>query len=347
MNLVNFRLRNLLVGILAILIVGTCVENVLAQGRSVIQGFVFDKNRNALIDVDVELLNEYYQLRQRARTDASGRYEFQGLADGYYTVRVLPFRYDLEDSEQQTEIRTIDATGRGGGIEYKSLDFYLSPKKGGLAEAEAAVIFAQDVPEDARNAYKQAIKDLAEKRQQEGIDGLVKAITIYPEYFDALYRMGKDLYFLGKYDEAWRYLLKASEANPKSPYSFYYMGYSFYKLGKDFYKPAITSLKRASELAPGSMQVVFALGKVERSAGRFDEAEKHLLLAKKLAEKPVAEVQKELVDLYEKDLKKFNEAANELEDYIKAGKISPEEKKKLKEIIENWRNMAKTQNDKS
>ncbi|MEZ5427548.1 MAG: carboxypeptidase regulatory-like domain-containing protein [Pyrinomonadaceae bacterium] len=310
---------------------------------STIAGFVYDKQRNPLPEVDMELLNEYYQLRGRTKTDGAGRYEFQGLADGNYTVRALPFRYDLEDQEWLVEINSFNVRGAGQGNVYQPQDFYLSPRKGGIAEAELGIIFAQTVPEEAKNAYKQAIKDLAEKRNQEGINGLFEAIKIFPEYFDALYRMGKELCFLGKYNEAWQYLLKSTEVNPKYGPAFFYMGYCFHKLGKDYNKVAIRSLTQASILNPGSMRIFFTLGMVERSAGKFEDAEKHLLQAKKLAEKPVAEIQKELVQLYSEDMKKYKEAADELELYMKTGKMSDEEQKSTRALIQRLRDKAKAQ----
>lgn len=279
---------------------------------------------------------------QRTKTDGVGRYEFMGLSDGRFTVKALPFRYDLDDQEWQVEIVSINVRGgQGNTSEYR--DFYLSPKKGGIAEAEIGVIFAQSVPKAAENTYRQAIKDLAEKRQQEGIDGLFRAIRAYPDYFDALYRMGKELYILGKYNEAWPYLLKSTEVNPKNGPSFYYMGYCFHKLGKEYEKAAITSLTEASRLIPNSMPVFYVLGKVERSAGKFNDAETHLLKAKKLADGPIAEIQKELSQLYGNDLKKYKEAADELELYLKAGKMSDADQKAAKALIQSLREKAKAQ----
>ena len=54
----------------------------------------------------------------------------------------------------------------------------------------------------------------------------------------------------------------------------------------------------------------------------------------------------ELAQLYSTDLKKYNEAADELETYIKSTKPDEAETKKWKKIISDLREKAKTQSSK-
>lgn len=312
-----------------------------AHARSSISGLVLDKLRNPLIDVDVELLNDFYQQIRRSRTDGSGRYTFDGLTDGRYSVRVLPFRYDLEDQTQPIEIVTVDIRG-DQGTSFNILDFILLPKKGGLAEAELGVVFGQNIPPDAKKAYDAAMVDFTAKRTNDGIMGLNKAIGLFPEYYLALHRLGKELYVLKKYQEAVPFLFKAAEVNPKSAASFYYLGSSLNNMGKEYTKAALASLNQSYILAPGSAQVAYMLGKVERTSGDFVSAEKHLLLAKKLSKISVPEIHKELAQLYANDMKKFNEAAAELETYLKNSKPNEAETTQIKKIISDLREKAKT-----
>lgn len=309
---------------------------------STISGFVYGVNQTPLVDVDIELLNENYQARGRTRTEGSGRYEFNGLADGNYFIRAMPFRYNYQDLTVRVTIITFNVRGEGLGNSFVTQDFYLQPKKGGIAEYELGVIFVQEIPKDARQAFNSADKAFLGKRSQEGVDELFNAIKIFPEYYDALYRMGKELYILEKYKDAWQFLLKATEVNPKSGPAFYYLGECFDRLGDGYQKAAITSLTHASTLIPNMPQVFYTLGKVERSVGKFKEAEEHLLKAKKLAKEPVAQIQKELAQLYGNDLKKYKEAADELELYLKAGKLTKEEEQQTKKLIESLRNKAQT-----
>jgi tetratricopeptide (TPR) repeat protein len=313
-----------------------------AFGVSTIQGTVYDKQRNPLVEMEVELLNDYYQTQSRSRTDGSGRYSFNGLKDGRYTVRVFAFRYDLEDQEIPIEINTQNIRG-GEGTGYFQQDFYLSPKKGGLAETEIGVVFAQEIPPDAKKIYEKAVKDLSGKRINEGIMGLNDAVKIFPKYYLALHRIGRELFIMKKYTDAVPFLLKAVEINPKSGTSFYYLGYSLHNIGKDYSKAAITTLNQALILAPSSTQVLYVLGKVERSGGKYQDAEKHLLQAKKLSKVGVPEIHKELAQLYADNLKKYKEAADELELYLKVSKLDDAGSQQTRKIISGLREKAKSQ----
>lgn len=333
--------KTLLFGILFVAVTFSFSQNVSA---STITGVVYDNHRNPLAEVDVELLNDYYQQVNRTQTDGSGRYQFGGLSDGRYTVRVLPFRYDLTDQSHPLEINTVNVRG-GQGNTYLTEDFYLTPKKGSLAAAELGVIFAQEIPTGARKSYEQALKDFSKSRNDEGINGLREAVKTFPTYYLALNELGKRLTIKGDYGEAAPVLLKAVEVNPQSPTTLYYLGLSLHKL--NYNKPAITALTQAYILAPASVQVLYVLGKAERLEGKYDNAEKHLLQAKKLSKVSVPEIHKELVQLYANDMKKYNEAADELELYMKSGKLSAEEEKKTKKIITDLREKAKTSPSKS
>ena len=68
-----------------------------ALAANTVSGVVYDNKNNPLMDVDVELLDELGAYKQHQRTDSTGRYGFSGLAEGRFTVRVMPFRYDFEE----------------------------------------------------------------------------------------------------------------------------------------------------------------------------------------------------------------------------------------------------------
>jgi Flp pilus assembly protein TadD len=314
-----------------------------------IQGIVYDKQRNYLADVDVELLNDYYQMIQRTRTDGSGRYNFDGLGDGRYTIRVLAFRYDFEDQEIPLEIYTqaIQSSANGSQIVQGTgtfiQDFYLLPKKGGLRDAELGVVFAQEIPKEAKAAYDAAIEDFSKKRDDAGFENLKKALRIFPTYYNVLHRFGLELFIRKQYLEAAQAFMEAVKVNDKSPTSFYYLGYSFFNMGEKYYKAALTSVNQAYIQAPASPQVLLLYGRVSRAAGKFTDAEKYLLQAKKVVAGKSPEILWELALLYGNNMQKYNQAADELELYIKASKLNDQEKETTRKLIAEFRNKAKTQ----
>ena len=309
---------------------------------SSISGVVYDKQSNALSDVDVELLDDLYRQRPdgRRKTDGAGRYQFDGLPDGYYTVRVMPFRYDLIDQSQSVEIVTMTVRGQGIGNGTFYADFYLLPKKGGLKDAELSVVFAQEVPKEAKAAYDQAVDDFSKKKVEEGFAGLKKSLEIFPTYYLALHRYGLELFARKQYLEAAGVLMEAIKVNEKNPTDFYYMGLAFFNLGEKYRKAAYSATNQAFILAPGSPQVLLLIGQIERLSGKFPEAEKHLLQAKKLSTSQNPDIHWELALLFGKDLQRYKEAADELELYLKVSKVSGEKEKQTRKLIADFRNKA-------
>lgn len=309
---------------------------------SSVSGFVYAKaSRLGLADIDVELLNENHQTRNRTKTDSSGRYTFGGLTDGRYFVRVMAFRYDFEDQEADVLIDTLTINGSGQGNALIIQDFYMTPKRGSLAETELGVVFAQEVPQAAKKLFDSAVNDLSKGRPDEGISELRQAIAAFPNYYAAIHRLGMEMFSRKEYGEAAQLFMKASSINEKSATSLYYVGYALHNLGPQFNKSAIVALESALEKASASVQVAYLLGKIQRVEGDFTNSEKHLLLAKKLSRSPVPEIHSELAQLYANDLKKFDAAADELELYLKASKLPSEEEKKTKKVISDLRAKAK------
>lgn len=314
-----------------------------ANAANTIGGFIFDKVGTPLSDIDVELLDEYHRIAKngtaRMKTDGSGRYEFNDLNEGWYTVRVYAFRYDLDDAEQTIEIKSVSALPGQPGSSYNPLDFHLRPRKGGIKELELGVVFTQDVPRAAESAFKQAVEDLKNKRNDEGFNGLKKAINLYPNYFAALMKFGAELLVRGQFFPAAQTYLKAGQVNPKAAVTYYYAGYALQKSGPAFNKSAHTALEEALRLAPGNVLILLRIADVERKLGLKAEAEAHLLTAKKAAAGKYPDVNMSLAELYN-DLKRYKDAADELEAFLRASKLSDPEVEKTKKLIADLRAKA-------
>ncbi|MCS6874677.1 MAG: carboxypeptidase regulatory-like domain-containing protein [Pyrinomonadaceae bacterium] len=307
-----------------------------AHAAGNLSGFITDKKGRGLPDIDVELLDEFQRsfYNRRTKTDAAGAYHFFNLPDGIYYVKALGYKYDLEDQTQMIEIYTRNVRG-GEGFGVFTLDFVLLPRKGSIEEAEAKVIFAQEVPSEARKKYEKAMEALKKRQRDVAITNLFEALQIFPNYLLALQQIGQEMFFLKKYKEAAGYFLKAIEVNPKSTFSLYYLGYSLHMLGKEYNKSALTALYEAYKMAPSSVQILYLLGKIEREKQNYQKAEEHLLKAKKLSKQTYPEIQKELVQLYANDLRKYKEAAEELELYLNSAGLTKEERMQGEKVVKD------------
>ncbi len=307
---------------------------------STIMGIVYDHQMNALPDVDVELEGNTGTFRNHIRTDSTGRYQFSGLGNGYFTVRVMPFRYDYEEQSQTIYIQTISVAG-GRTNDTIIQDFHLAPRKGSLIEYEAKVVFAQEVPNEAKKAYEKAVAAFSKKQTEEGIARLNDAIAKFPSYFEALFQLGKIYFFRGEYAESARLLVKAADINNKSAMSFFLLGDSLRRLG--YNKAALIALGQAYTMIPSSAQLLLSLGTVERLEGKYTEAEQHLKQARKFSRNENPEIHWQLAHLYGLNLKRYSEAADEFETFLKA-RPDAKDAEKIKKLIKEFREKAKTSN---
>lgn len=297
---------------------------------NLVTGVVYDNRNNPLTDVDVELLSDLGSFLQHTRTDSAGRYSFFRIADGRYSVRVTPFKYDFQPMTRELVFSSFSLTGAPGSTT-EIVDFYLLPKRDGIAAAESRVVFAQEVPESALKAFDRARAAQKSNNTALQLAELQAAVKLFPVYFDALFALGE--YFLIRRDfgKSANYFLRAADVNANSPRSFYFLGYSLYSLGMN--AAALAALERAMILSPASIQTLLLVSSAEIADKRYLDAEKHLLRVKKLSSPPNPEVHWQLSRLYAIHFNKFKEAADELESYIDAlpKATTPEELKKLED----------------
>lgn len=316
-----------------------CFCSILSQGigqpgRSTISGMVADSQRNPIQFVPVELMNELNSVIQRTKTDGSGRYFFRALNSGRYVVRVLPLGTNFEEQTQDTEIAGVGFDGRPLADNVQA-DFRLVARRSSRDVIEVkGVIFAQDVPPDARKLYEAAIDDLDNNKVAEAVTGLENTIGIFPSYYLALVRLGLVQIDQRKFEIAKGHFTKAVEINPRSFAGWYGLSYAAYSLNDTV--SAITAAEKALDLDKSSVNTLFLMGMSQRRLKKYDEAEKSLLQAKKLDNGKTPDISWNLALLYAHNLKRFKDAANELETYLK---INPEvpNKESIKKLIKQFR----------
>lgn len=278
-----------------------------------IEGMVWSPYRQPVSDVYVELQTEHYSTISRVRTNSSGRFSFTVTRQGNYNVRVLASGTNYLDAIEPVEIVTMTRTASDNVY----LDIYLKFDKrkvdsgvSGITEA----VFVQEVPEEARKLYKSGVKSLGDN-DDKGFDEIERALKIFPDYYEALNTIGREYVQRKEYRKSLPYLIKSIDTNQRSFSSFYALAYACYQLNHR--REASEAARAATILQPNSINAQLLYGTVLRIDGSYEKAEKALLQAKSLNKNnSVAEIYWQLALLYNK-LGRNQEAAIELETYLK------------------------------
>jgi tetratricopeptide (TPR) repeat protein len=313
------------------------------QGRNAISVTVFSPTRQSLADINVELLDDVNALIGRGRTNSAGRFTFNGLGNGRFKVRVLPYGTDYLEETHEVVLANVSAT-QGSGADQQEILIYLRYNERasfGPFAAGPAVVFVQEAPKEAKKLYQQGVEYLREKKEKEGLESLKKALEIFPNYYLALDRLGGEYAMRGasnrSYFEAALILLsKAFEVNPRSTSSAFGLGWTQYHLGMT--DQAIETLRQATTLYGKSVDCWIWYGKALKRGAKPEQAEAAFKKADELAKGKSSEAHWQLAGLYSEQ-KRYKEAADALELFLKVQpKVADAEK--IKTLIKQLRDKA-------
>lgn len=312
------------------------------QFGNTISGYVFGSQRQPISDATVELLDDYSRSIGRTRTNAAGRYIFSRMSSGRFRVKVLSLGIDYEEQEQEIEIQNISSSDGAGrvttsGYDNVQRDFYLRQRKNNQQPSRSESLFVQEIPAQAKETYKKAIELLDSENKEQGLKNLKSAIEIFPDYYDALELLGSEYVKLQHFVPAQILLQKAVQVNPRGFKSWYGLAYSLYSQNK--INEAIEAVQKANSLNQFSVESQLLTGVLFRKAGRYEEAEKQLKKAKDLSKGSVSEVHWQLALLYGNNLKRYREAADELELFLKA-KPNSKDTESIKKLIKEFKDKA-------
>lgn len=292
-----------------------------------ISGHVSD-GRDAIPNLQVELLNDMDSVIQRTKTDSSGLFQFRRLSTGIFQIRIQTYGTSYVGQTKRVQLERTRSS--------EQVDFVLGNQTSSISSTAGAV-FLQEVPELARKEFERG-SDLLQKSVQhsEGLVALKKAVEIFPNYFAALELLGTEYVKLQQYELAVPVLTKAVEINRRAYQSLYALSVAQHSL-KDL-PAAVESMRRAITLNQGSVNANLWMGMLLRQSNKLDEAETHLRKADKLAESKNPDAHWQLALLYNQ-VKRYREAADELELFLK---IQPDSKdtELIKKLIQRFRQQS-------
>jgi Tfp pilus assembly protein PilF len=308
------------------LLLGLILSPFLLQGSFAILGSVRVSGGGTGGAVRVSLLNDNYQTLRTILVDSSGRFQFRGLRQGVFHVRVESTDSEFEAQTQRIEFQASSGRGGSGGEEVFPVDFVLRRKKRLVQPAApAGVVFAQTVPEAARAEYERGLNKVKDNKSAQGIPFLKKAIEIFPDYYLALELLGSEYVKAGNHSDAVPLLTRALELNDTAPKSLYALGVATLKLNQT--SDAIKWLQKAVAQDGDNVNAHLMLGIAHGRVGQLGEAESSLKRAYRLGAEKIPDVHLYLAGIYDKQ-KKYGEAVRELELLLKEGKDLDESKVK-------------------
>ena len=320
-------------------VAGVLTASPVAQNRNAIEGQVTTPDRRGLASLPVFLLNDAYGQKAQTYTDGSGRYYFRNLSAGNYYVQVEPGGTGYARQTQRVEVNPYAPAG--GGSEIFRVDIVLKSettnRPGGshpeLTPGANLVVFAQDVPSAAREAYQRGEQSLSKNDLKTAEINLVRAIELFPDYYEALELLGSEYVKHDFFDSALPLLNHAVEINRNAWHSYYGLGVSLIELGKR--TEGLDALRRAVRINPRSVNAAMRLGlELEKDERFADEAIEQLTNVTRLAGKRLPDAYLALASLYSKK-KQYREAADALEEYLRfaTGTIQREDiKRKIQDL---------------
>ena len=292
-----------------------------------ISGHVSD-GRGAIPNLQVELLNDMDSVIQRTKTDSSGLFAFRRLSTGIFQVRVQTYGTSYIGQVKRVQLERTRA--------FEQVDFVLVSNQTSSISPTGGAVFVQEVPEQARREFDRGSDLLKNERRKEGLAALRKAVEMFPSYFAALELLGMEYVKQQEYEPAIDVLTKAVEVNRRAYQSLY--GLSVAQQSLKQLPQAVESMRRAITLNPGSVNANLWMGMLLRQSAKLDEAETYLKQAVKLSESKSPDAHWQLALLFN-DLKRYREAADELEVFLK---VQPDSKdtELIKKLIQRLRQNA-------
>lgn len=349
--LTPIRLRRLIHGLLVAtgLLVTVCSTTARAQvggidsdpgdpgtgGKSTIQGTIFLPGGQRL-DRRVKVkLTGLANVEQFQISDDSGAFSFRRLRGGTYTV-IIDAGGEFEIARENVDI--IEPPRRRGESGVTIPVYITLQPKGSNSSGTPGTVDARapNLPDAAKDLYKQAMESARSGDRKKAIEELNKALEIYPNFMSALTELGVQHMALKQWDKATDALRKAIKISPDA--FFPHLNYGIVLVQLKNYKDATSELRFAVQKDGTSAVAHFYFGRALINVGQYDAAENALRQTITIGGDEAIEAHRYLGAVYIEKRDSVR-AADELDTYLK---LAPNAKdaERIRAIIKDLRAQA-------
>lgn len=235
-----------------------------------VSGIVQDVRNTPMHDVRVELTDGNGSVVTAAYTNAGGGFEFSRVAPGIYTV--------VASAGVTQASERVEASAVGGGV---VLHMPTDSRPTDGIQNNSVSVAQLKIPDKARDELRKAQSAMQKEKTDDAAKHLEKALSIAPNYADALTMRAVLALDQNKVDAAVTDLESAIKADPNLAMAYLVMGSALNRQSK--FDDAIRTLQRGETLAPDSWQAHFELGKAYIGKEDYRNALTHLQRAQGLA----------------------------------------------------------------
>ncbi len=240
---------------------------------------------------------------------------FYNIANGEYAVVVTP------DRESSLESAVERFSLRNNFPILKHLSIFLSGRVIKSREIAGTVDATQlNVPKDARKAFERGIEKAIKGKQEEAVKAFEEAVSIYPDYFDALNNLVVHYIEMKRFDRAKQHLSRAMQLAPESPLP--YLNLGILLIEQRFYREAAETLEHSLKLDGTNPLTHYQLGVAYFQTGDLQAAQKHFEFTVEHAARKIPLARLYLADIYKK-LERAQDACSQIEHFLRETPDNP------------------------
>jgi tetratricopeptide (TPR) repeat protein len=258
-------------------------------------------------DVKVRLATTEGMIGGQQSINASGYFEFVGLAKNYYHLTVdapgfQPYQQDLD-------LRSVG--------DKLTINIHLSPalKAKDPSPSSLSSFTDENAPKNARKEHQKGLSSLQGGKYSEAQSHFEKSVKEYPCYVRAQTDLALTLSQQHRASESEAALKKALECDPDFLDAYTELGQLYYNEGK--YGDSARIVQEGLRRSPATWQFYYQLGADHYHLGLYTRAELEYLKAESLSASIPAEIHVKLADVYLKQ-SAYDKAYAEMQAYVLA-----------------------------